>query len=1002
MHGKQWVAGVGAVLVLAATALSAVDEDALRPGLVTTYTDPAGVEIVRLEPTVALAVKAGEAPHPRLKAEGFKIQWQGYVNTLRAGEYRFRAVLRGQVSVRIDGKEVLSVEHRGADASPHEGPRVRLEAGVHEFVAVFQQASPGAAQMELSWQAPHFRREPLPYDVLFHLPDKAPARLAADERIEQGRLLAEERSCLACHQADAADRLGKGLVQRKGPDLSQVGQRVQPGWIYHWLDDPHQVRPRATMPQLFGEDDVGRTQRFAVTRYLASLGGPLKPAGTPPNDKQMLTSIAQGKRLFSSIGCLVCHRNDKGGHDLPDLPAKISPDRLAEYLANPLKFDPSGRMPHMLLQQPEALDLARYLCQAADQNPEFELPDPPGAAQLQPAFKAVDPRPDEWTAFQRLPADVQWLDLGKRVVIDKGCNNCHTIAPGGKPFANVLASAAFTDIQDRKTLTAGCLADAADRRGPTPWFGFKEQERQALWAFLSEGAKGAGSPAPAYAAKVALVRFNCVACHGRDGQGGLSPELVEELRRYEKTENAEAVTPPPLTGVGHKLRTGWVRQVLTQAVRARPWMGLRMPQFGPANVGSLPEGLAALEGIAPDDAVYQTPLTPAKVAAGRQLVGKSAFGCISCHDIAGNVSGGTRGPDLATMNQRVRFDWYERWLEQAQRMQPGTRMPTVFPDGKSQLAAVLNGDAAAQADAMWAYLSLGPTLPLPEGLEPPKGLTLTVLDRPVVLRTFMPDAGAKALAVGYPGGVSVAFDAATGRLAYGWTGNFLDASPVWNNRGGAPAKLLGPRFWTAPPGCSWGVSDSKVPPDFAARAKDPAYGAAPPEGQIYDGPRRYQFLSYTTDPAGWPSFQYRVDALEIEERPEPLKSAVATGLARQFHLQTPAGQNAWLLAGETAREPRWLDAQGQPLPLDLKTPVLELPAGGRLLVLPQDGERVLALAVATVAPGARWHLRRQGSTWQALLVLPPTSAPARTDVTLKLWVPYRDQPEFLKELIGGR
>jgi hypothetical protein len=47
-------------------------------------------------------------------------------------------------------------------------------------------------------------------------------------------------------------------------------------------------------------------------------------------------------------------------------------------------------------------------------------------------------------------------------------------------------------------------------------------------------------------------------------------------------------------------------------------------------------------------------------------------------------------------------------------------MPTVFPDGKSLLAGVLGGDANAQAEAMWAYLSLGRGLPLPEGLKSPR------------------------------------------------------------------------------------------------------------------------------------------------------------------------------------------------------------------------------------------------------------------------------------------
>jgi hypothetical protein len=506
---------------------------------------------------------------------------------------------------------------------------------------------------------------------------------------------------------------------------------------------------------------------------------------------------------------------------------------------------------------------------------------------------------------------------------------------------------------------------------------------------------------------VALRRFNCLACHSRDGEGGLTPDVVEELRRYEKAENAEAVSPPPLTGVGHKLRTPWLRQVLTQTGRARPWMALRMPQFGDAQVGRLPEGLAALEGTQPEDQVYQVALTATNLEAGRRLVGREAFGCVSCHDIAGIPNTGTRGPDLALMNQRVRYDWYRRWLEQPQRMQPGTRMPSVFSEGKTLLDKVLAGSADAQADAMWAYLSLGPSLPLPAGLEPPKGLVLTVNDRPVLLRTFMPDAGSRAVAVGYPGGVATAFDAATCRLAYAWSGNFLDASPVWDGRGGNPAKLLGPRFWTAPPGCPWAATDSQEPPDFLSRTRDPAYSAPLPEGKLYDGPRQVRFEGYSTDAAGLPTFRYRVEAadphpLAVSERPEPLRSPVAAGLMRHFRIDVPGRETPWLFAGEAARKPRLLDGKGTPIPLNLKGIEAEASAAGTLLVLPQPGERPVVLALAAASAGCRWHLRRSGNTWQALLQLPPAVSDEQVQFDLKVWAPYRDEPGLLKELLPAK
>jgi mono/diheme cytochrome c family protein len=993
-----------------------VEAEDLRPGLVTTYRDAAPtaiVEITRLEPTIALALKSGESAHPRLTAGG-TVHWQGYVNLLRAGDYQFSAKLRGKFRLVIAGKDVLAAEVKEETPRLEKGPTTHLEGGIHRLKAEFTRLL-GVARVELFWQAPQFRTEPLPFNQLGHLAAEESERLKTDQLVERGRFLAEENNCARCHQPADDDRVARGLLARQAPDLSQVGQRAYPGWLYHWLGSPQKVRPGAAMPRLFTDDEAGRVERYAVTRYLASLGGPLKADAKQPRPEEMKRSLARGERLFASIGCIVCHRTEKASEPvnrsvrsfpLFGLGSKTTPDHLAPYLANPLAVDPSGRMPNMVLHGDEPRDLARYLCQSRDAAVEAGLPAAPSAQQVLAAFRRVEPRAEEVAAFRPLRTEAQCLDLGKRLVIAKRCNSCHTIAPSGKPFANLPAVAAFADIKQPQVHAAGCLADDPHKRGQAPSFGFEAEDRKALCLFLRQGTAGAGSPAPAYAARVALDRFNCLACHSRDGVGGLTPDLVEQLRKFERVENGEAVNPPPLTGAAQRLHTPWLRTVLTGGGRARPWMGLRMPQFGEANVGGLPEALAALEGTEPDSKVHQVPLTAANVAAGRQLVGKSGLGCISCHDIAGIANSGTRGPDLASMDQRVRYEWYRRWLEQPQRLQPGTRMPTIFPDGKSLFANILDGNADAQADALWAYLSLGKNLPLPEGLEPPKGLILAVKDRPMLLRTFMPDAGARALAVGYPGGVSLAFDAATCRLAYAWSGNFLDASPVWDGRGGSPAHVLGLRFWTAPAGCPWDTSASSEPPNFTAHAADPAYGAQPPEGKLYTGPRRLWFEGYATDKQGLPVFRYRLlteegHALEVSERPGPLHGAVAVGLARRFTLGVPAQATPWCLAGQSTHTPRVLDPKGSPLTVDWKSGRVEVVAPGRLLVLPQDNGRVVLLDLASAPKGTHWSLRRVSGTWQALLRLPASAEAMKVNVALNVWVLPREEPALLRALIQG-
>lgn len=1000
------------VALHAAAPAAAVDVDDLRRGLVLTSRDSAGRELAALEPSIALALNAGEALHPRLAPEGGTLRWQGYLVILRAGPYRFDATLCGRLHLTVGGKVLLSATVGGSEAKQQEGPETTLEPGVHLLEAEFTRLG-GPARVELFWRGPHFRREPLPYDHVGHLPAQEPERLGIDQEAERGRFLVEEHSCVRCHEPAANDRLARGLASRPGPDLTRIGERAFAGWLFEWLRAPHRLRPEAVMPRLFRDDDLGRAEAYAVASYLATLGKqPLTDSNTA-EARGTGRAVANGRQLFTSLGCVACHpapgnKAAPASRSVPlrALGSKTTPEKLAEYLANPLALDPSGRMPHMLLSRDEARDLAIFLCRDTDASLGRTLPPAPDDNQLTAAFHRLETGADALAAWQRLAPAARWQELGRRLVVAKGCTSCHAIAPGGKVVPSQPAAASFTALQQPAALERGCLADEGPQRGPAPVYAWSAADRQAVRRFLREGAQGPGAPAPMHAARSALRRFNCLACHSRQGEGGLSPELVEQLRQFEKAENAEAITPPPLTGVGHKLRASWLRQVLVHGGRARPWMGLRMPQFGEVNVAPLVEGLARLEGTLPDDRAAPVALTSARIEAGRTLVGKSAFGCISCHDIAGIANTGTRGPDLALMTQRVRYDWYRNWLEQPQRMQPGTRMPMVFPDGKSTLPSVLHGDADAQAEALWAYTSLGMGLPLPEGLEPPRGLILTAADRPLVVRTFLPEAGSRGIAVGYPQGVAVAFDAVTCRLAYAWTGSFLDASPVWDGRGGAPAKVLGARFWTAPPGVPWAVAPT--PPDFAARARDPAHGGPVPEGTVYQGPRQVQFEGYALDRAGLPTFRYRVDAatphpLRVHERPQPLRGPAGVGIARHFTLEQPAGQEAWLRAAESSQPPRLLDrARGVAVDLVPRAASSELPAAEQALLVPQADGRVVVLSAAAAPSAARWHVRQAGDRWQVLLHLPGPATAGMVQTVVHVWAPYRDDPGLLKELLLQR
>ena len=63
-------------------------------------------------------------------------------------------------------------------------------------------------------------------------------------------------------------------------------------------------------------------------------------------------------------------------------------------------------------------------------------------------------------------------------------------------------------------------------------------------------------------------------------------------------------------------------------------------------------------------------------------------------------------PDLAKVPERLRPDWLTLWLKNPAHIQPGTRMPTNFPEKAEENAfpEVLGGDQAKQVEAVRAYL----------------------------------------------------------------------------------------------------------------------------------------------------------------------------------------------------------------------------------------------------------------------------------------------------------
>lgn len=719
--------------------------------------------------------------------------------------------------IHITDPGTYSFQATGATISVAQGDTTKpLElAPGHHRIRIDYQRPAGPAQLLLQWRSDSFILEPIPSRLLGH--KDPPAQLAQHRLIERGRILIEELNCLACHTHSSAS-----LTTKRAPDLSTIGSRASPQWISKYLEDPRHFRSTATMPIVVAKEQDRRN----VAAYLATLKDLRK---LPDEDAVTPQRIQRGQELFESIGCLACH--GKTGTALDGLASKTNHNALVRYLMDPLKAHPAGRMPGMLLERDQATALSAFLLSATPAD---------GAEYFIRAHL-----PEYEGDFEG--GDVQ---AGQQIVRVVGCLNCHTIQPTrGRPLEPLIPMQAPS--LNKLNPTLGCMAQAP--RPPSPNYRLSKDDSAAITAFLTSFAQHPDrSPAPTHALAMNLQRFNCASCHALDDS--LPPE------RFALT--------PPLTGVGHKLREDWTRAVILERQRVRPWIPYRMPDFGPA-AARLPAQLAAASGAAPIDGPA---MTRDQVNLGRNLMGteQSGLGCVACHSYNGStvtVLEPARGPELTGIAQRVRPDWFTRWLRDPNRIHPGTAMPTFFM-GKS------DAESRPQIDALWAYASMGRSMLPPPGVDAKPNDVLIPNDRPIVMRCLLHGGGkdnhhpriVRAIAVGFPSLTHYAFDAKSSRLVYAWTGGFIDMAGGWSQRGDASGKRLGKPFFNAP-NCSPIYFDS------------------------LDREQRSSFTGYELV-KGTPRLLYTIDGVPIIETVTPTDQGA--GITRTFELN-PAGKTVHLI-----------------------------------------------------------------------------------------------------------
>jgi mono/diheme cytochrome c family protein len=415
------------------------------------------------------------------------------------------------------------------------------------------------------------------------------------------------------------------------------------------------------------------------------------------------------------LGCIGCHTLPDKDVAPPDargrvswhyVKAKFKPAALVEFLKQPEKHYAWIRMPNFRFTDEEAKQVAAYLL-----------------------ANSVD-----------LPGDAPKGDAGngQKLVQSAGCMSCHTIK--GENQAKAGALAAIT----KDAWGKGCMAIDDAGRGKAPDFGLTNNQREALLAIASTDRSSLKRDVPTEFAERQIVEVGCLACHTRDALPDAWDESMKELEGLVKGETLDpesgGVAPnaanakgplageaqpgtgdqsrPPLTWVGEKLKPEWMATFIAGKMDYKPrvWMLGRMPGF-PARAEGLATGLAmehACPSKSPEDKAPDEEF--AKI--GKQLVSRNGgFSCVQCHGIGAIAPiSPFEAPSInfKYTKERIRREYYDRWMRDPTRVVANTKMPKFQNDGKTALNEILDGDADKQFDAIWNYLQAGRKIEHPE------------------------------------------------------------------------------------------------------------------------------------------------------------------------------------------------------------------------------------------------------------------------------------------------
>lgn len=736
------------------------DED-FASGLLAKYA-AGGKTVERVDSGVQFAWQ-NSSPDARLPVGPFEVTWSGQLLVKSEGQHTFHLYLVGDATVLLNGQPVVA----GKREAPGwvSGPETVLDFGERKLEVRFRKTQQTAA-IKLFWSSESFPLEPIPPQALFREMSSPALNV-----IRRGQELFDGLRCNRCHQREHES------LSPTAPALTDLRGGISSEWLVEWLQSPHKVAEQARMPDFGFSTDEAKSVAAFLTANAKSHKLP------EVSEIEREKAARAGEVLFRSVGCLACHTHNGqgtnsqlGGGDLTNIGRKRPLGWLYRWLKEPAELNPDHAMPVFKLTDEERASLAVFL--AGKEEAKRTSTD-----EVKSADKAV-------------------TESGRKLVEAARCAACHRIGDQKSEISDLKSQIAGipTLQQPVRDWKKACIREAAEnasgRAGLAarqPEYRLGADDTKALRAFI-ESRTGVLSAEGPFTLGLRLLRQkNCLNCHERDGGRGIAAvamkisELDPDLHGQ-----SQGMIPPDLTAVGDKLRD----EALAKAVSGEqekfrmPWLSVRMPRFTHTAVEKesllaylighdrIPEGAPRRQVIAElssGNAQQKKDLQKA----GQALAGARGFSCVACHKVGKleprNVALATRGSDLYLMAERMRPEFYLRWVRSPLRIVPGMEMPSF----ERPQPGILDGQLDHQLAALWEALN--------DKKEAPKLDTSTVEQAFVVQAgeparivrdvfnfgdTLKPEFVSRGLAIGFNNGHNLLFDIDELSLKHTWSGDF--------------------------------------------------------------------------------------------------------------------------------------------------------------------------------------------------------------------------------------